>query len=229
MRLLLLEDDTPLSVSYSRRLRTEGFAVDEVKTLRDARAALRDVDYDCLVLDRLVPDGDALDLVADVGDEPDRAPVLVVSGALDASQHRVEGLEAGADDYIPKPVRLDELVIRVRRLTARATPGAPPLAPISLGRVHLDRARRNVRLDGERVRLTPSEYAVFEYLARHRDRFVPLAELRQHCWDRHRDPFARPLHSLMNRLRAIFAGALRFQSLRGAGPAVRVEPEARPD
>lgn len=228
MRLLLLEDDTPLSVSYSRRLRTEGYAVDEVKTLSDARAALRDADYDCLVLDRLVPDGDALELVADVGDEPDRAPVLVVSGALDASQHRVEGLEAGADDYIPKPVRLDELVIRVRRLTARATPGASPLAPISLGRVHLDWRRRDVLLDGERVHLTPTQYAVFEYLAVHRDRLVPVEELLEHCWDRHRDAFANPVHSQITRLRKIFAGALQFESVRGTGYAIRVEPDPLP-
>ncbi|HEU5152218.1 MAG TPA: response regulator [Iamia sp.] len=130
MRLLLLEDDPRLRSAFAARLRADGYAVDEVETLGEARAWLdRGIAFDGLVLDRRVPDGDSLQLVEEVGGTAGRPAVVVVS-ALGDGDERVRGLAVGADDYLVKPVRLDELVLRLQRLllprtraTTRITPG----------------------------------------------------------------------------------------------------------
>ncbi len=225
MRVLVLEDDRRLCEAYARRLRIEGYAVDEVDTLGRARDALVDVTYDCLLLDRLVPDGDSLELVAELRRQPQR-PWLMVLSALGDTDQRVEGFEVGADDYLPKPVRLDELALRIRRLVLRPRSAVP--GPLPVGRVTLDRARREVLLDGERVHVTPTQYAVMEYLATHRDRMVPTEELLAQCWDRNRDLFANPVHSQITRLRKLFRGALEIESVRGSGYAIRVREPGPP-
>jgi DNA-binding response OmpR family regulator len=218
MRVLLLEDDPRLCDSVASRLRVDGHAVDEVRTLGAARSALMDCEYDCLVLDRLVPDGDSLTLVAalDAGDDP--PPMLVVS-ALGDGDERMQALEAGADDYIAKPARLDELAIRVRKLLVRHTSEAR--GPVRLGRVVVDRGRRDVQVDGLDIHLTPLQYSVLDYLVVHRDRMSSTEELLEHCWDRNRDVVANPLHSQICRLRKIFRGALRIDMVRGAGYVLR--------
>lgn len=219
MRLLLLEDDPELRTPYARRLRAEGHAVDEVDTLDEARRALIDVDYDCLVFDRLLPDGDSLDLVEEVQRTGTPAPILLLS-ALGEGEERVRGLLAGASDYVAKPIRLDELALRVANLFVRST-GAST-CPVRLGRVEVDRLRRTVTVDGDLVHLTRQQYAVLDHLVAHRDRLVTTEELLEHCWDRNRDLFANPLHSQITRLRAVFGGVLEFRSVRGQGYVLRV-------
>lgn len=218
MRVLLLEDDPRLCDSVASRLRGDGHAVDQVGTIDAARTAIADVDYDCLVLDRLVPDGDALDLVADLEAGDDAPPMLVVSALGDGTE-RVQALEAGADDYIAKPARLDEVSIRVRKLLVRHTSVAR--GPVRLGRVQIDRARRDVAIDGLTIHLTPLQYAVLDYLVAHRDRMASTEELLDHCWDRNRDLVANPLHSQICRLRKIFKGTMRIDMVRGAGYVLR--------
>lgn len=218
MRVLVLEDDPRLRESVAGRLRCDGYAVDQVGTLRAARSAVADAPYDCLVLDRLVPDGDALDLVADLGRSADPPMVLVVS-ALGDGDDRIQTLLAGADDYLAKPARIEELRIRVGKLLLRRT--VERKAPIRIGRVLVDRARRDVSIDGVDVHLTPLQYAVLDYLVTHRDRMSSTEELLDHCWDRNRDVAANPLHSQICRLRKIFRGALRFDMVRGAGYVLR--------
>lgn len=222
MRLLVLEDDVRLCQAYARRLRDEGHAVDEVGSIGEARLALADVDYDCVVFDRLVPDGDAIALVDEVCDGGDGPSVLVLS-ALGAPDERVEGLTRGADDYVPKPVRLEELALRVRRLLVR---GPPPVRQVELGRVVIDPARREVRVDGSPVRLTARQYAVLEYLVVNRHRMVTTEELLEHCWDRNRALFSNPLHSQVSRLRRAFRGLLRIESVRGEGYLLQMPADA---
>jgi two-component system copper resistance phosphate regulon response regulator CusR len=218
VRVLLLEDDLRLATSYTRRLRADGHVVVATVTIAQARAALADEDYDCLVLDRRVPDGDALEFVAEL-DGLSRRPRVLILSALGEPEQRVRGLEAGVDDYMTKPVYLDELAIRVRKLLARAAP-APPAT--TLGRIRVDHARAEVSLDGEPVRLTRMQYTVFDYLVAHRDRMVPTQELLDHCWDSHQRIIANPLHSQITRLRKRFRGALEIESVRGVGYSIRV-------
>lgn len=226
MRLLLLEDDVKLRRSIRGCLRADGYAVDDVGTLGEAHGNLREAPYDGLVLDRLVPDGDSLDLVAELAASPDPPATLVMSG-LGSTDDRVRGLEHGASDYMAKPVRLDELLLRVRRMVVRRT--SERVAPITLGSVVVDRALHAVVVDGAEVHLTSHQYAVVAYLAGNRHRLVPSEELLDHCWDRNRELFANPLHTQITRLRRVFDGHLRFVSVRGVGYRIEVpSPPATP-
>lgn len=224
-RVLVLEDDPLLRRSYAQRLRTEGHVVDEVATLAEARAALDGAGYDCLVLDRLVPDGDALDLVIALKDVPGHPPVLVLS-ALGTVDQRVRGLDLGIDDYLSKPASLKELALRVGILVDRGS--RSDWGPVHLGQVVVDRERGVVAVDGEEVHLTPHQHSVLDYLVAHRDRMITTEELLEHCWDRRRSLFADPLHSQITRLRSCFAGRLRIESVRGAGYLLEVQGDEVP-
>jgi DNA-binding response OmpR family regulator len=223
VRVLLLEDESQLSDTFARRLRVDGFAVDPVATLAQVRTAVLDVTYDCLVLDRHVADGDSLELLPELARAERRAPVVMVSADADADT-RIRGLSHGADDYLAKPVRPDELALRVGKIAARHTYAPRAAGPvIDLGRVRVDLALRLVTRDGEPVHLSPIQYSVFELLARHRDRMLPTEEILERCWDGRRDLFANPLPSQVTRLRKTFRGALRIVAVRGAGYRVELD------
>lgn len=208
------------------RLRADGHAVDEAGTLAEARSWLARGTYDCLVLDRRVPDGDAVELVEDLDATIDRPPILILSG-LGEGGERLRGLTGGADDYMVKPVHLEELVLRVRNLVAPATTSTP--GALELGRVTLDREHRHVTLDGATVHLTPTQYAIFEQMALAAGLLVTKEHLLRHCWDAHRHLGLNPLHSHITRLRRIFDGSLVFESTWGAGYTLRIAPDARED
>jgi DNA-binding response OmpR family regulator len=221
VRVLLLEDDFRLRQAYGRRLRADGHAVDEAVTIAQTRASFDETQYDCAVLDRLVSDGDAIDLVSEMGAVGTRPPVLVLSGLGDGDS-RVDGLAAGADDYVAKPVGLEELAMRVRKLIVRRSNVGTKM---HVGRVSVDRSRRQVRIAGDVVHLSPTQYSVFEQLVINLDHVVDQGSLLEHCWDAQRDPFSNPLHSQVVRLRSIFRDHLRIETVRGAGYMVRSLPD----
>lgn len=218
--VLLVEDDVLLRRALHGRLTRDGHRVDQAATIAEARRALDEAHHDCLVLDRLVPDGDTLDLVAELHRRPRRPSILVLSG-LGEVDERIVGLRAGADDYVAKPVRLAELAMRVRNLGAWGP--APGATSIRLGDVVVDRERDRVVVAGAEVHLTPHQHAVLDYLVAHRHRMVTTEEVLEHCWDGDRPLFANPLHSQVTRLRRAFRGHLRIESVRGAGYVLKVE------
>jgi DNA-binding response OmpR family regulator len=218
MRLLLLEDDRRLRAAYARRLEAAGGDVDEVGTLAAAQRALARDAFDCLVLDRLVPDGDAVSLVGAIDRQPDRPPVLMISGLGDATE-RLEGLSVGADDYMVKPFALDELALRVRKLVDAAPSSAGVL---HLGRVRLDRHHRNVTCDGNRVHLTPTQFRLLELLSINLGSAVTTDDLYDHCWDAHARLKKSVVHPHMWKVRQIFDGYLLIASTRGVGYTLRI-------
>jgi len=218
MRLLLLEDDTRLRAAFATRLKAEGSAVDEVGTLAEAQRAIDRVAFDCLVLDRLVPDGDSVDLVREIDREVERPPVLMIS-ALGESSERVSALTTGADDYMVKPIHLEELALRVHKLVT-TEPWGPDL--VVLGPVRLDRQHRHVTCDGARVHLTPTQYRLLEQLAVASGSVVTKDELYACCWDAHAHIKKSIVHSHITRLRRIFDGYLAFDSTWGVGYTLRV-------
>lgn len=224
MRLLLLEDDYTLRRSLGRKLRADGCAVDEVRTIAQALKRLPETRYDCVILDRSTSDGDAIVILDrwNAGDE--RPPVFALAGP-DGENGRLELLAAGADDAMAKPVDVEELILRVRRLIIRHTPGG---ARIRIGDVTIDRARRRTLVGDHEVRLSPLQYAVCVQLAIHAGGVVEQGWLLDHCWDAQRDPFANPLHSQISRLRSIFRGHLVIESARGSGYRMRAPSEAPP-
>jgi two-component system copper resistance phosphate regulon response regulator CusR len=153
VRVLVLEDDHQLGVEVAAGLRSAGFAVDLARDIADADLKIAVNRYDCLVVDRRLPDGDGLDLVRDQRDAGQRVPVLVLT-ARDTLADRIDGFEQGADDYVVKPFALAELAARVRALCRRQD--RPTLPRITVGDVDIDVPRRRVRRGG--VLLCPDRF-----------------------------------------------------------------------
>lgn len=204
-----------LSRAFASRLSADGFTVDEVATLAEARAALVGSEYVCLILDRRVSDGDSLALLSELPCTKARTPVIVLSAESDADD-RVLCLIEGADDFVAKPVHLDELALRVSSLLRRLGTHRET-AVIDLGNVSINLLRRDVTRAGQRVHLSPIQYSVLEELARHRHRVLLTEELLDRCWNGRRDPFSNPLHTQISRLRKLLGPELVIKSVRGAG------------
>jgi len=223
MRVLLLEDDHDLRHVVARRLRKEGFAVDEAARLVDAEEALRLHEYDCLVFDRLVPDGDALELVARQRDDEDAtaAPVLFLT-ARGAVADRVAGFAAGADDYVTKPFELTELSARVRALCRRRR-GLRP-SRVRRGDLVVDRAQRAARRAGVLLSLTPKEFALLEVLVDAQGAAVSREELIDRCWDERADMFSNAVNVHIAALRRKLGPPPLIETVRGGGYALDVGP-----
>lgn len=161
MRLLLVEDDTMIGEAVLDLLRGAGYAVDWVKDGQMADTALLTGAYDLMLLDLGLPRKDGLDVLRGLRARHDRMPVLIAT-ARDSVQQRIEGLDAGADDYVLKPYELDELLARIRALLRRASGRAEPIYEHE--GVVIDPSTREVTLDGKAVVLSAREWAVLEPL-----------------------------------------------------------------
>jgi len=184
MRILLVEDDRQLRTSVARGLREAGYDVDGAGDGDRAVEMARTGDYDCVILDILLPGRDGLEVCRALRADGVWVPILMLT-ALDAVEHRIEGLDAGADDYLPKPFDFGELVARVRALTRRhaeeAEGGSDPL--LRVGDLVIDTRRRGVRRGDREIELTAREYAFLVYLAREPGRVVSRSELMEEVWD----------------------------------------------
>jgi DNA-binding response OmpR family regulator len=198
MRVLVVEDHPRLAATVASVLRREGMAVDVAFDGREAldRAVL--VDYDVVVLDRDLPGihGDAVcgSLVA-----AGRSAVLMLTAA-GSVEDRVEGLGIGADDYLPKPFHLSELVARIRALARRSRRVLPP--KLAYRDLELDASRRLVTRGGQPVALTAKEFAVLEVLLSAQGTVVSTEEILQRAWDDATDPFTNAVRMTVSRLRA---------------------------
>ena len=161
MRLLLVEDDRMIGESLRRALRQSGYAVDWVRDGRAADGALVSERFDLVLLDLGLPERDGMEVLRALRARADRTPVIVLT-ARDALASRVQGLDAGADDYLVKPFELDELLARIRAVVRRQSGRAEPA--IEVGGVTLDSSTREVRREGVPLALSAREYAVLEAL-----------------------------------------------------------------
>ncbi|MEM7274295.1 MAG: response regulator transcription factor [Actinomycetota bacterium] len=214
MRILIIEDDADISAGVEAGLRDAGFAVDAVADLASAEAAHEVNEYDAVVADRMVPDGDALDLVVRWRAGGDATPILFLT-ARDAVADRVDGFEAGGDDYLVKPFALDELVVRVRALCRRGGRDTPPV--IEVGPLVIDRSRAEVRRDGVLLPLTAKERCLLSYLADNVDRVLTRSELIEHCWDEAHDPMSNVVDVHIASLRRKLGSPNPVRTVRGAG------------
>lgn len=162
MRLLLVEDDRMIGELVLDALRAEQFAVDWVRDGVQADTALRSQAYDLVLLDLGLPGRDGLTLLTELRARRDQVPVLVAT-ARDAVERRIEGLNAGADDYLLKPYDIDEMVARIRALLRRSAGRGEPA--IEIGDTRIDPATRSVQRDGVDIVLSGREWAVLDALA----------------------------------------------------------------
>ncbi len=161
MRLLLVEDDTMIGEAVLDLLRAEDYAVDWVRDGEMATTAAKSLQYDLILLDLGLPRRDGIEVLRDLRARKDRVPVLIAT-ARDSVAQRVQGLDAGADDYILKPYDLDELLARIRALLRRASGRAEPVYE-HMG-VSINTATREVSAEGQPVVLSAREWAVLEPL-----------------------------------------------------------------
>ena len=214
MRVLVVEDDPDIRTSVERGLVAAGFAVDAAGSLDDADVQLAVNEYDCLVLDRMIPGGDTIDLLIERRRDGDVTPALFLT-ARDAVEDRVDGFEAGGDDYLVKPFALDELIVRVRALCRRRDSVAP--SRLVVGDVEIDRARAEVRRDGVLLPLTAKESSILEQLVDHVDTVVTRSHLIEHCWDETHDPMSNVVDVHVSSLRRKLGDPCPIRTVRGQG------------
>jgi DNA-binding response OmpR family regulator len=198
MRILVVEDEPAAAAVLAKGLREHAYAVD---VAADGDAALEQVgvnDYDLVILDVFLPGINGLDLCRQLRADGSTVPVLMLTarGGLD---QRVEGLDAGADDYLSKPCHFPELLARVRALLRRGP--ALTNAVLTVEDLTIDTRARRVERGGQPIQLTSKEYALLEYLARRRGEVVGRSDIAEHVWDDSFDPMSNLIEVYIQRLR----------------------------
>jgi DNA-binding response OmpR family regulator len=217
MRLLMVEDDAALVAAVRQGLGAQGFAVDAAGSAEDAHGLLGANPYDLLVLDLGLPGADGLEFLGSLRRRGNPVPVLILT-ARDPIADRVTGLNAGADDYLPKPFAFPELLARIRALLRRRTPTVPTV--LTVADLEVDPIRFEVRRAGVPIALTAKEFAILEYFARHAGQVVTRTMLLEHCWDASYDGLSNLVDVHVCRVRRkIDAGRDQplLHTIRGAG------------
>ncbi|MEO8196657.1 MAG: response regulator transcription factor [Thermoanaerobaculia bacterium] len=198
MKLLLIEDSLRLQRSLKLGLSRAGFTVDLASTGTEGLWFASECDYDVVILDWMLPEVDGMGVLERLRMSGSSAPVLMLS-AKDRVEDRVQGLNAGADDYLTKPFSFSELEARILALARRARVAATDL--IAAGDVVLDRARRVVTVGGRELPLTAKELGLLELLLQRRGALVSHAEIRDHIYELARDPASNVVEVLVYKLR----------------------------
>jgi DNA-binding response OmpR family regulator len=217
MRILLVEDERSAARMIAKGLREHGHAVDVVG---DGAAAVREAAvtaYDLVVLDLMLPEKNGLDVCRELRARGDSVPVLMLT-ARDAVNDRIDGLDAGADDYLTKPFHFGELLARVRSSTRRR---ALPILPerLTCGALVLNTRTREAWTNNVLIELTAREYSLLEYLCGHEGAVISRAEIAEKVWDGRYDPCSNVIDVYVRRLRRKLAGAQLplIRTRRGAG------------
>jgi len=200
MRILVVEDDPDMSRFIERGLREQSYAVDAVATGDAAIEAAVTAAYDVIILDAMIPPPDGFEVCRQLRAQGIGATILMLT-ARDSVADRVEGLEAGADDYLVKPFEFAELLARLRALLRRR--GVRQYPVIEVGDLRLDTRSHRVTRGGDELPLTTKEYALLEYLSVNAGRVMGREEIAEHVWNDEFDPFSNLIEVYIGRLRRI--------------------------
>ncbi len=218
MKILVVEDERKVGQFVAQALSEQSYTTKLVGTLAAARDALAESPYDAIVLDLGLPDGDGLGLLREWRATGFNEPVLILS-ARDAVTDRIAGLNFGADDYLPKPFSVDELVARVRSLLRRHG-NAPRVTALERKGVHLDLLGRTVSVDGVEVELTNREFALLELFMQNAGRVLTRTLIAEKVWEASYDMETNLIDVYVRRLRRKLepeGTAPRFKTVRGSG------------
>jgi len=221
-RLLLIDDDARLSTMVGDYLRGHGFEVDCAGTLAAGRERLRHGEFELLLLDLMLPDGDGLELARELRADPRwrRLPLLMLT-ARGEPMDRIVGLEIGADDYLPKPFEPRELLARVKALLRRAAPDAASGEVLHFGRLEIDLGARQARLDGQVCDLTGHQFELLVVLARSPGRVLSRDQIMDALKGHPMEAFDRSIDVHISRIRALIEDdpkvPRRVLTVRGAG------------
>jgi two-component system OmpR family response regulator len=213
VKVLVVEDETLLARQLQEAFRDAGYAVDAAADGERGDFLGRTEQYDAVVLDLGLPKIDGLTVLRGWRDAGISVPVLVLT-ARGSWHEKVQGIDVGADDYVAKPFRIEEVLARLRALIRRSSGQATPV--LRCGRVSLDPRGAKVTLDGALVKLTSHEFRVLSYLMHHRGRVVAQAELTEHIYSQGFDRDSNTVEVFIARLRRKL-GASFIETVRGMG------------
>jgi len=200
MRILIVDDDRAILKLMTRVLGDEAYAIDTAATGEEARTLALVHDYDGIILDLQLGDRHGFEILQELRRSGRRTPVLLYSGRAD-SESIVRGLDAGADDYVVKPVSNEELRARVRTLIRRGSGGARVSEQVNVGNLTLNRLTRRVTASARDVSLTAMELKLLEHLMLRANETVTRSELHDKVWDMHFDPSSNVIDAHIARLR----------------------------
>jgi two-component system OmpR family response regulator len=225
MRVLLAEDEPEMAAVLVAALRNNNIITDHVSTIEAAEEAVRLNSYDALLLDRSLPDGDGLELIADARRIQPAVPVIMLTARGDLKD-RIKGLDFGADDYLAKPFAVEELMARLRAILRR--PGNIEIESLCLGRLHFDLRNREARVGDVALELPRRELLVLEALMRRAGRTVERSSLEEAVYGMDDEIQSNALDAHVSRVRrkldAACAG-VEIHTIRGVGYLIR---QARP-
>jgi len=223
MRILVIEDERKVASFIQSGLEQDGYAVDVLDDGDEAGVQAAMIDYDCVVLDLMLPGRSGFQVLRDIRAKKADLPVIILS-AHAAPEERIAGLNAGADDYMAKPFVIAELSARIRALLRR---GKPREIKLRIGDLEIDTLRRRVTRAGRTIELKPKEYALLEFLAHNSDRPVTRSHIIEHVWDIHFDSISNVVEVHINSLRNKIdrgAPAPLIHTVRGVGYMLTDQP-----
>ena len=231
MRLLIVEDDLPLQKLLAKVLSSNAFAVDSTAYGNKAKRLAVENQYDLILLDLILPDTDGVDVCSALRAGEIESPILMMS-VRDSVEHKVHGLNHGADDYLPKPFAMDELLARIRTLIRRHPVGySNPV--LTIGPLTLDQNTRKARAYSRSLHLTAREFMILEYLMRRVGNIVTREELVDHVWDQSFDSFSNVIDVFMYYLRKklLKAGVTKgfIRTVHGVGYKIPHYKDCGPD
>ena len=221
MKILVVEDDRKVAGFVEQGLKEEGYVVDLARDGEEATMLAHINDYDAVLLDVMLPKKNGFQIAAELRREGRNTPILMLT-SRDAPEDVVRGLDAGADDYLAKPFRFDELLARIRALHRRG--GAERLDVLRYGAVTLDRLRHVASVNDRRLDLTPKEFQLLEFFLLHAEEVVRRTTLLEKVWDMHFDPESNVVDVHVGNLRRKLhraAGEPLLATIRGVGFSLR--------
>ena len=226
MKILVVEDDRKVAGFIEQGLLEEGYVVDVAPDGDEATMLAHVYDYDIILLDVILPKKNGFQVAMELRREGRKTPILMLT-SRDAAEDVVRGLDAGADDYLSKPFRFEELLARVRALSRRG--GAERMETLRYGDIALDRLRHLATVADQKLDLTAKEFQLLEFFLLHSDEVVRRTTLLEKVWDMHFDPESNVVDVHVGNLRRKLARhttAQRIETVRGVGFSLR---QARPD
>lgn len=204
MRILLIEDEHKLSDNIKKGLVESGYAVDQAFDGEEGLYLAESESYDVIILDIMLPQMNGIDLCTQLRKKGNYAPILMLT-AKSSIEDKVQGLDAGADDYLAKPFEFVELKSRINALIRRSSQKPTPI--VTIGTIEVDTIHHTVKKRGKEIILTAKEFAILEFMARHKDEVVTRTQIIEHVWDYSFDNMSNVVDVFITTLRKKLKGS----------------------
>lgn len=200
MRILVIEDQTKTALFLKKGLNEVGYSVDVAESGSAGESYIASSEYDLVILDVMLPDQNGMDTARHIRRDGFQGPILMLT-ALSTTKDKVNGLDAGADDYLTKPFAFDELLARVRALLRRNSAGTSVNSVLKYSDLEVDLIHRRVTREGKEIALTAKEFSLLEYFIRNPERPLGRVSIAEHVWDIHFDSESNVIDVYINLLR----------------------------